>query len=344
MSISKNYPDIDIVALLESGIPLTILSQESGISLEELQQMKREMSQEGSAINKMLQAKQRKKDEMLFYKMKKMYHRLYTEASNQQQSSSMDELARLEDEFKAISQQKGGSYLERHSKMISLQSMINTIKSNAMKQETLKAEPAIEQIIHQLANGTLTDILGAKKIIAEQAQSDSKNGSKSIFALKPEQQIIKIHMQIKTILEKKFQEFDILNPKVTISQMSQLLEVSEEECARIVLNNLLEARKLEDAQKIYETYRNAIQEGREGLHRGSIERKISNIRIGDMILEAFNKASITSDEIEKIMVQIYSELRRRKNRDISAIPLGWNQNRTRRISLADVWKEPEIMR
>lgn len=341
MSISKNYPDIDIVALLESGISLTILSQESGISLKELQQMKREMSQEVSAINKMLQAKQRKEDKMLFYNMKTMYHRLYTEASNQQQPSSMDELARLEDELKAISQQKEGSYFERHSKMISLQSRINTIKSNAMRQETLKAEPAIEQIIYQLANGTLTDIPGAKKIIAEQAQSDSENGSKSIFALTTEQQIIKIHMQIKTILEKKFQEFDILNPKVTISQMSQLLEVSEEECARIVLNNLLEARKLEDAQKIYET---ATQEGREGLHRGSIERKISNIRIGDMILEAFNKASITSDEIEEIMMQIYSELRRRKNKDISAIPLGWNQNKTRRISLADVWKEPERMR
>lgn len=137
---------------------------------------------------------------------------------------------------------------------IKIDEQINKINSNkAIKQLYQSISPDILLIVSDLASGIMKSEK-ALELISNEAQKRMRIGPKTIFALNEEQQRKQVIMQIKGCLKKNAIQYPICNPKATIEQLQTLGDINQIDAIGIVIQNMIERSKFEDARKLCDEY------------------------------------------------------------------------------------------
>lgn len=113
--------------------------------------------------------------------------------------------------------------------------------------------PDILSIASDLARG-ITKSEKAIELINSEAKKRTQNSKKTVFTLSEEQQRKQVIMQIKGCLRKRAKEFPIDNPKATIEQLQTLGDIDQINAIGIVIQNMIERNKFEDAKELCDEY------------------------------------------------------------------------------------------
>lgn len=277
------------------------------------------------------------KIDLYISKNKSMIVRKLAEAVDtvQYQTDDIDELKKLERKLTAKMIQNNqidvGAVRSRiRNKILKIQhqTAIDRIRSSVPTN--------IEAIIRDIALGEL-DIQKANNIINEEAKKRVEGKSKNRFALTQEQERKQILIQIKTILAEKAEQYHIENPEKTVMQIQELCGGGLEQSIRTVVKNLTSIKKFDRAKELCDNFSSKDKESPISTHIRRLRKEIRNEEIGYIVLKGINMNGTIEDE--KACIELIEKGLKMGNVKLGAISLGKSQDRSRNITLEDLWTD-----
>lgn len=217
--------------------------------------------------------------------------------------------------------------------------MQNIFRTNALNKLRNNISRNIDSVITSLANGTC-NIEKAKEYINEEIKQRTATAPKGRFALTESQQERTVIHQIRTALSEKSELYPITDAQTTMELLNQL-SFEKEHNLKSVSENLITRKKYTDAQKFVGKYIDtSYRKTEQSAIAKAAEKKQKDIiiaEIGDMILERIKS---TPDKHEDAIFLNLLE-QRLKEQKISKIiiKLGKNEDKSRDITLEDIWYE-----
>ena len=197
----------------------------------------------------------------------------------------------------------------------------------------------IDKVIVDLVNGRL-DIQKAKDLINEEAEARTKKRpQKSPFPITIEQEIRQILIQIKTAIREQPEEYTIINPETTITQMHALCGGEIEQIVGVVVTQKINLNELEEAKNICNKYAKGKAETVRYIN--GLLKQINTAETTQLILKGINKAT-TLEEKEQFFNIVAAEMEMEKATGcirLGGINLGKNKNGTKKITFADIWSD-----
>ena len=194
------------------------------------------------------------------------------------------------------------------------------------------------RIIRDVANGEL-DVEEAKKTIKRVASEKYNKNPKTSFSLTPKQLENQMHMQIRTLLVERFDEFKVKEPSKSIEQLSALTDNFDYLMSvRTVVVNLYSNGRVDEARQIVSELQ---KKNSENMDYRNMEKDISRFEIGRMVCTMMNSSN--SKEEEDAFISILTRKIQSSRVSLGSIPIGKSRNGSKKITLKDIWYEDPVI-
>ena len=214
---------------------------------------------------------------------------------------------------------------------------ISSIKQkNAIDRIKNDIPESIVKIIHDLASGEI-DMQAANEIIDEEARRRVSSNPQNRFSLTQEQQRKQIIMQIRTAIMERPDRYHIKEPGAVALRIQQLSGGEINESRRVVVKNLIGAKRFALAKIVCNQFSEQRVEGQNMNYIFRLREEIRNAEIGDLVFQAINMRGTTEEENAYFTSIDYSL--QKYNVSPSSISLGKSKDGLRNITLADIWTD-----
>ena len=246
-------------------------------------------------------------------------------------ANTIEELQELKKQI-----EKSGNNFQKNALMYKIRERVSKLKQ---KEKINIINNEYEKIAEGIVNGNL-NIEKAIEIINKRAIENVKKGPKNKFALTEEQHKKQILMKITKTIANNPESFQIKDAGATIKLLTKLLGKSEIDVLDIVINNLLETDKLQEAEEICKKYKSIEKAVEEKIKIKRLENKIEKAKIGQQIARCLETEN---DDLNSNILE--GELYKIKNSkfNLSSIPLGKRED-GKRITLQDIWPENDLQK
>lgn len=192
------------------------------------------------------------------------------------------------------------------------------------KYRDVTAKDAIK-LAKNIADGTLN--------LEKLNTSDQSDINKNDINQSKEQ--LKMLKQVKALLEEKATEYPIQNSEDAIKKIQTVFKATIEQAMPIVVQNLIQNKKFDEAKHICEEAEKFLKEGNISIITRILKVQIRNAQISDMVLKGINMQG-TPEEIVKYFDLIEKGIKQ-ANISMEKISLGKSEDGRRKIALSDVW-------
>ncbi len=208
----------------------------------------------------------------------------------------------------------------------------------AMDKIRNNVSPNIQTILTRLADGTI-NLENAHEIIHAEALQRLAQSPQNRFSLTDAQHRQQILIQISTVLMEKNEEYQIINPQKTISDLQKLRDGDLDSAIRSVIGNMVRSKRFDECKKVCDSF-SAAQQGNPQLSTTITKQKseIRNAEISDYVLRGIHSKGTVQSDAEYF--RLIEDGLKQANINPIAISLGKNQAGTHTITLADILSDP----
>lgn len=196
----------------------------------------------------------------------------------------------------------------------------------------------IKMIAQQLADGKV-NMEETNKIIDAEAKRRYENSPKNKFSLTEEKQRKQVLMQLSRMLSKQGEKYKIVDPEATLNLMQTLCEANLEPALVIINDNLLSWHRFEEAKQLSEK---CYKENPSSLSIKLQKDRVKNEELSYLILEKIKETNSPTEE--KQLYELLKDGLETGNVKPEKINLGMNEDKTQKITLADILNKDEFLR
>ena len=238
------------------------------------------------------------------------------------------------------------SYCTEQVSPTAVSSMKININSKIAK---LKRDYIIRNLENNFSNHIIDIVrcISSRKIDAKQineyidceiSERMKKSNNNTIITTNENQYKNQIFYTVAKALEKYAEDYPIQNPEATIDVLESTFKMGFDNNFRAVINNYIERKEFAKAKNLCDAYAKRFCE--DSVHLRSIDRArlmLQKAEIGEIILKAIKCECAQEEQIH--FTKILEEKLKNHRYDYNSIPLGWTKDKSRKITLADIWGE-----
>lgn len=215
---------------------------------------------------------------------------------------------------------------------ISIKSKISNIQRN---QTMNNYENNFSNNILEIVKNISSDKIEISKI-NEYVNNEISNKNNKEKGNTQNQAKMQVFYKVTEALEKYAHDYPIQDPQKAIIALEKVFGMHFDSNFRTVIKNYIERKEYTEAKKLCDTYSRAIGDDTESSK--AIERArvmIQKAEIGEIILKAI--MSKATEEQQAEFTKILEEKLKTHRYSYSSIPLGRTKDKSRKITLADIW-------